>query len=269
MVKEITDEKIVCVCKCGLEFSISAETLNSMKSKSHEMWRTTLLGLYERTVCDACAEKERKEKEEKARLERLAMLQDSLRERETEAGFPSGFCCLEKPFMREAAVFFYKHREESVIVSGATGTGKTSSALYVLGLMLKENELRVKYYTRHGFFAEYVKAKTSKEDSEEAFLSRLNHLDYIVLDELVGKKGDSALSDSAQELLFNLVDGVYCGARRSKVWILGNFYQGALSRLVADVAPLKRRLKTSFRPAYFDMLPDESDVRVDESVVIE
>ena len=39
--------------------------------------------------------------------------------------------------------------------------------------------------------------------------------------------------------------------------------------LVSDVDPMKRRLQTSFKPAVFDLLPDESDVTVDESVVIQ
>ena len=263
MLLSINNDTANCRCDgCGFEFSIPA---NLPKSG---MYRDLLMGAYQRTKCDKCVAKERAEKEAEERRKRFLELEESLAEREGKAGFPKGFQCLNAPFMRQAAVFFYKNRDKSLIVSGETGTGKTSSALYVLGLMMKEREWKIKYYSRHTLFAEYVKAKTSNNDSEDAFLERLGWLDYIVIDELVGKKGDAMLSDSSQELLFNLVDGVYCNARKAKVWILGNFYDGSLDSLVSDVAPLKRRLRTSFKTDVFELLPDESDVVVDETVVI-
>lgn len=263
MLLSITNDRAYCKCDgCGLEFSFAAHAPEGI-------YKDLLLHAYQNTKCDSCVTKERREKAEREHQEYLAELAESLEKREEDAGFPKGFRCLQAPYMRQAAVFFYKNREKSLLVSGETGTGKTSSSLYVLGLMMKERELKVRYFTRQSLFAEYVKAKTSNNDSEDAFIERLDWLDYIVIDELVGKKGDAMLSDSSQELLFNLVDGVYCNARKAKIWILGNFYEGSLDTLVGDVAPLKRRLKTSFKTAVFELLPDESDVTVDESVVIQ
>ena len=87
-------------------------------------------------------------------------------------------------------------------------------------------------------------------------------------DELVGKKGDAALTDSAQELFFNLIDGAYSGERKAKLWILGNFYKGAIDNLVADPEPYKRRIRACFRPALFKLNKDESDVTVTQNITI-
>ena len=128
MLLSINNDTANCRCDgCGFEFSFPAHLPES------GMYRDLLMGAYQRTKCDKCVAKERAEKEAEERRKRLLELEESLEEREEKAGFPKGFRCLNAPFMRQAAVFFYKNRDKSLIVSGETGTGKTSSALYVLG----------------------------------------------------------------------------------------------------------------------------------------
>ena len=259
MVQAIANNTVTCKCDgCGTVFSFESNADFSRKS----IFNDVLMNAYNQTRCDVCAEKMKKEIEEKRHKEYIAMLAESLIEREIEAGFPKNFRGLEKPFIRQAAVFFYENRDRSLIVSGKTGTGKTSSALYVLGLMMAEKEIKVKYYTRQTLIAAYVRAKTSNDDCEDAFLERLAAYDYIVIDELVGKKGDAALSDSAQELFFNLIDGAYSGERKARLWILGNFFKGALNSLIADPDPYKRRIRACFTSALFRMNSDETDVNV-------
>ena len=248
MIQSIENNVVTCRCTCGTEFKIktTADVLNPQS-----IYGQMMLSVYKSALCTPCAEKKKAELAAEREKERLAELAESLIDRETKAGFPGRFRGLEKPFVRNAALFFWEHQNDSVIVTGKTGTGKTSSALYVLGLLMAKRELNVAYYTRQTLFASYAQAKRSTNDSEEAFLYRLGFYDYIVLDELVGKKGDSALSDSAQELLFNLIDGVYSGTRKAKLWILGNFYRGAIDGLVADPDPYKRRIRECFAQAIF------------------
>ena len=265
MIQSVENQTVTCKCDgCGTVFSFHSENDISKPNP----FTALIVQAWQDVKCNACAEKMKKELAEKRHQEFLEELADSLLEREEEAGFPQKFRGLEKPFLRQAAVFFWENRDNSVIVSGKTGTGKTSSALYVLGLLMARDYVRVKYYTRHTLFAAYNKAKTSNEDSEEAFLERLGWYDYIVIDELVGKKGDSALSDSAQELFFTLIDGVYAGDRRARVWILGNFFKGALNRLVSDPDPYKRRINASFKSALFKLNQDETDVSVSTEIPI-
>jgi DNA replication protein DnaC len=266
MIQNIEKNSVTIKCDgCGTVFSLHTE---ADLTDTENMFVAALRHIYGNTMCDKCAADRKKELARQKEQERRAALADSLLEREEKAGFPRNFRGLEKPYIRQAAVFFYENRDSSLIVSGKTGTGKTSSALYVLGLMLSENYLRVKYCTRQTLLAAYTRAKTSNEDSEEAFFERLGWYDYIVIDELVGKKGDAALTDSAQELFFNLIDGAYSGERKAKLWILGNFYKGAIDNLVADPEPYKRRIRACFRPALFKLNKDESDVTVTQNITI-
>ena len=265
MIQTIQDNTVTCRCDCGTVFQCHPEIDLNKKN----LFVQTMLSVYNKAKCDACSEKQKKQLAEERKQRWKAELAETLLEREETAGFPKNFRGLEKPFIRQSAVFFYENRYNNVLVSGKTGTGKTSSALYVLGLMMKENYIRVKYWTRQTMLAAYVKAKTSNDDCEEWFFDRLAGYDYIVIDELVGKKGDAALSDSGQELFFNLIDGVYSGERKAKLWIMGNFYKGAINNLVSDPDPYKRRIRECFAPALFKLNADGADVTVTKSVPID
>lgn len=222
----------------------------------------TLKNMYERYQCPTCIKKAEDEKEEIKKAEKRAELERSLDERMEKTGIPKRFRTLEKPYVRHAAEWLWLNREHSVLVSGETGTGKTSSVGFIVRLMMKSRYMSVRYCTRQTLFADYVRAKTTDGDNESYFLQRLGKLDLLIIDEMVGKKGDSKLSDSAQELFFNIVDGVYSEERDTKVWILGNFFKGAIEGLVDDPKPLKRRLVDSFKFAWFD------ENGVDETVSI-
>ena len=131
--------------------------------------------------------------------------------------------------------------------------------------MLKDNiDLRVMYRTWQMLMVEYLNAKTSGGDSEIRFWDKIDSYDYIIIDELVGRRGDSVkLTPSGHELLFNIVDGVYAGFRKTKVWILGNFYDGAIDKMMDDPMPTKRRIQEGFKIAWFDY-----DKPVDETIQI-
>ena len=129
---------------------------------------------------------------------------------------------------------------------------------------MKTSRPRVMYRTWQMLQAEFVKAKTSDGDNEFYFFERLDDLDYLIIDELIGKRGEATrLSPSGQDLLFNIIDGAYSLARKTKVWILGNFYDGAIDRLIDDPLPTRRRLQDSFKLAWF-----ERDKPVDETMRI-
>ena len=209
--------------------------------------------MYEKLLCPSCIAANEKAKETEMEQQFQAELLSSLDQRLAEAGVPKRFRNMDKPFVRHTAEWIYRNRDKSLLISGMTGTGKTSSACFVLRLLLRQSYISSRYCSRQGLFADYTRAKTTDGDNEYYFLSRLDKLDLLIIDEMVGKKGDARLSDSAQELFFNLIDGVYSQARDTRVWILGNFYRGAIDNLVDDPEPIKRRIKESFKVAWFDM----------------
>ena len=226
---------------------------------------------YERQICPDCTAKHEAEKRTAEAEQRKSMLLATLDDRMARAGFPEKFRKMDKPFVRDTAVWMWQNRQHSLLASGATGTGKTSSAAFVIREIMKQSRPRVMYRTWQMLQAEFVKAKTTDNDNEFYFFERLDELDYLVIDELVGKRGEATrLSPSGQDLLFNLIDGVYSEARKTRVWILGNFYDGAIDRLIDDPLPTRRRLQESFKLAWFERgKPVDENISIYEEIETE
>ena len=266
-IKEVlSGERALFTCpECGNEF----------ESDYHEPtdgFREVMQGCYDRMICKDCQNRHEAEEATKKTAQRKQALIATLDERMAKAGFQERFLHIEKPFVRSSAVWFWKNRFSSLLASGATGTGKTSGVAFVIREMMKDSRPQVMYRTWQMLQAEFVKAKTSDGDNEFWFFDRLDWFDYIIIDELIGKRGESTrLSPSGQDLLFNLIDGAYSMARKAKVWILGNFYDGAIDRLLDDPLPTRRRLQESFRLAWFEHgRPVDENVRIfDESELFE
>lgn len=221
---------------------------------------------YNCMICNQCAKERAKKKEMERLAEEAERKSKAVDEAMKEAGFTGIFHKLEKPLVRTSAEWIYRNRHKSLLISGETGTGKTSGAAFVARFMLQNDstELSFCYRTWQMLMAEYLEAKTSGGDNELRFWNRVDHLDYLIVDELVGRRGDSVkLTPSGHELLFNLVDGVYAGFRKTKVWIIGNFYDGAIDRMMDDPTPTKRRIQERFKIAWF-----EEGKPVDESIKI-
>lgn len=217
-----------------------------------------------RSICHECHDRQEQERAEREQKERERMLISTVTERMQEAGFVGVFAEMEKPWLRDTAVWFWRHRNDHLLACGETGTGKTSGAAFAIREIMKQGYPKVMYRTWQMLQAELVAAKTDDYDNEVKFFRRLNAYDYIIIDELIGKRGESAkLSPTGQDLLFNLIDGAYSGARKARVWILGNFYRGALERLIDDPQPTRRRLQEAFKIAWL-----EPGKPVDESLKV-
>ncbi len=240
MLIEIDKEGVAhCRCKCGALFDYGQIDVDS-----------SLGGIYrsiaDSAVCDKCIMEQRQQEQEKKLAEQRQRLAATIDDRMAAAGFPPRFAQMQAPFVRHAAEWLWHNQRRSLVMAGVTGTGKTSSAAFVARLILRERFERVRYCSRQGLIADYVRAKTSDDDSEAAFYRRIAALDILIIDEMVGKKGSGKLSDSSQELFFSLIDGVYSMERSTRVWLLGNFYAGAIDDMFDDPAPVKRRLADSF-----------------------
>jgi len=257
-IQEIKDNgTAILICpKCNKEFVM--DYTESDDPALAEIERSA----FENMPCEDCIRKSNEQIQARENAERSAELEHSLDERLAKTGIPPRFRILDKPYIRHTAEWLYRNKEHSILVSGETGTGKTSSAGFIVRLMMKQRHMSVRYCTRQTLFADYVRAKTTDGDNEAKFLQRLNKLDLLIIDELVGKKGDEKLSPSAQELFFNIIDGVYSWERATKVWILGNFYRGAIENLVDDPKPLIRRLNDSFRFAWFEANKVDESIRL-------
>ena len=106
--------------------------------------------------------------------------------------------------------------------------------------MLYSKELAVKYYTLSGFVAAVNRAKKS-DYGEEVFWQWVKKLDYLIVDEIAGRRGSEKLSPAGQDCFFTLLDMAYT-QNHTRIWLAGNIYAGSMEALFDDPAPVIRRL---------------------------
>ena len=200
--------------------------------------------------CPACTA-ERRRRELKRRAEaRLRELLANLPRLTAESGIPARYA-LEKPPVRFVAEWIYLHHDRNLLLSGQTGTGKSTSACFVAIELIKQDK-RIRYTTLRGLLNEWRKAKTSEwSDAPDVLLYNLCcGLDVLIVDEMVEK---ARISESGQELLFEMLERVYNGECRARVWLLGNFYTGSLETIFDDAEPVRRRLRETFTCGVIDL----------------
>jgi DNA replication protein DnaC len=242
MVKEVLPDgnSAVFVCpQCGKEFK--------------GFFMVELFDMYDKSICPACIRIENEKVRNQKATEKKQALLASVNDRMASAGFKGVLSTLEAPFTRHNAEFIWRHKDNHLVISGETGVGKTTSAAFVIRLLMKERKLKVKYCNFSEFHAEYVKAKINEQGfSETKFWERINNLDYLVIDELAWRKGANKLTGVAQELLFEIINGAYLQSRKCRVWLMGNMYNNAFEHLLDQPEPVLRRLQHSFTPVWFD-----------------
>lgn len=242
MIQAIKNGWAHCICQCGEQF-VFANTIRECDPFARAFQKRA-----EIAICPKCKQVRRDAEEalrKNAAEKRAQGLRESAVLRCKLAGFR--FADIIEPPVPQTATWLWSNRGGHVLLAGETGTGKTTSVTVVVKSMLMTGDFKCRYATRRELTAEYVRAKTDDADSEEHFWRRIGHLDLLVVDELVGKRGKERMSDTAQELLFELLDGAYSGHRKTRIWLMGNFYAGAVGNMVSDAEPFKRRLRESFK----------------------
>ena len=216
-----------------------------------------LRNMYERSRhCPACAERIKQEEErrelEAHKAEIIAKLPQLLESAGVEYLYchdrASGQLFVEPP-CRFVAEWIYLHRRENLLISGITGTGKSTSACFVAMKLIAE-ERRVRYTSLRRLLAEWRAAKTSDVDfAAEKMLRGIFTKDIYIIDEVIGK---ARVSESGQELLFEILESVNSGACSARIWLLGNFYTGSIEEIFSDPEPVRRRLQENFTCVVID-----------------
>lgn len=152
---------------------------------------------------------------------------------------------LRTPPVRFVAEWLWTRRESNIILSGTTGTGKTTSVAILIRELVKMGN-RVRYTT----LAELCDGwRAARSDHEHPYATRtfLEDIeegpDYLVVDECADK---SVITESTQEFMFRLLDDIASGRCTAKVWLLGNFYKGSVADIFGDEAPAMRRITENF-----------------------
>lgn len=225
-------------CKdCGKVFFFDADdSLMKEDSPLAESYRELLKNLR----CDSCADARDAAKKKQQEAVNLAILADTINDRMDITGIPENFRRLEMAYCRELAVELWKIKDSHIVITGETGCGKTSSMALVVRKMMYSKEIAVKYYTLSSFIAAVNRAKKA-DYGEEGFWQSVKKLDYLIVDEIAGRRGVEKLSPAGQDCFFTLLDMAYT-QNRPHVWLAGNIYAGSMENLFDDPAPAIRRL---------------------------
>ena len=195
-------------------------------------------------TCDECyptvvAERE-KEREAEERLDRETRI-DSLLE---DAGVRPKYRLVAPP-VRYVAEWIWSHRDHNILLSGETGTGKSTSCGVVVRSMIIESnaDIHVHYLTELLDTWREVRADQKHPGRIRWFLDELEDSDVLVIDECADKNVNS---QSTQEFMFRLLEDVANGRCKAKLWLVGNFYRGAVGDMFGDEAPAMRRIRENF-----------------------
>ena len=208
----------------------------------------------------AAENQEKKERTEKLRKLAFRTLPD---EAISSSGLPPGYCferatnkLLAAPIVRYAAEWLWQNRKSNVLMSGVTGAGKSTSAVFVAMKMIEEENAKLRYYTLGQLLSLWRSTRRSEDpEADLKFLWRLfGQNELTIIDEVVGK---ARISDSGQELLFDILEAVNNGECRSRIWLLGNFYRGSIEAIFADPDPIRRRIAENFICVRLD--PDKKE----------
>ena len=202
-------------------------------------------------ICPECQVAQEKSREDLAAAAVAKQMKEQLPKLCEASGLPRNYIhnkvtgeLFTAPIVREVAEFLWRNRSFNLLLSGVTGSGKSTSAAFVAMQLIAQGKA-VTYTTLGNLLAKWRDARKNDRRSTDTQLLHEIFFDQqiFIIDEVVGK---AKVSESGQELLFDILEAVNSGECRSKIWLLGNFYQGSIEAIFADPEPVRRRLQENF-----------------------
>lgn len=118
---------------------------------------------------------------------------------------------------RDLANNIQRNKNKSLLICGGYGTGKTRAAAANLSRLAEGGE-NVRFYRWADLSREYADVCRSESEKSSEFIKRLCKFSVLLVDD-VGKR---RLTETAGELLFDLVDKIYLGEVHCRLWITTN-----------------------------------------------
>lgn len=201
-------------------------------------------------LCQECADADCAEKEAQRIEQEKTDYQNRLADMAIDNGVPRGYIfhretgkLIEEPLKPEVFNWIWRNRNHNLLLTAKTGEGKSTSACMAAVRLIAEGK-HVRYAKLLNLLFEWRNVKKSDDRyALDRFFSTIGFLDVLIIDEAADK---TVISESGNEMMFELLDRVYDGELQTKVWITGNFRGGALKELFGDDDPVYRRLEENF-----------------------
>ena len=164
------------------------------------------------TFCEKCyAERQRIEEIEREKRQREDFL--------AKTEIPADFLVWDKAKgNNQLARQIHDNAEKSLFVCGKNDACKTRSAAFNLKLQVTKENRRCKFVRWSDLALGY--ARTCKISSENSKFYIDTFLSYDVL--LIDDIGKRRITETAGEMLYDMIDLVYSGASATKIWITSN-----------------------------------------------
>lgn len=187
----------------------------------------------------AAAESARKDAEYKRNRE------EALNRRIKDANIPAEYFSLLMPPVEIVANWLSARFDANILLHGATGAGKSTSAGYCARQYLLRG-FRVRWYSLSVLLDAWRAARCSGNSLDVPYLFRyLESLDLLILDEC----DKPVNTDSTQEMMFRLLEDVANGSSHARVWMFGNWYRNSIEDIFGNGAAARRRFDEAFQCA--------------------
>ena len=130
---------------------------------------------------------------------------------------------------RKLANAIWQNRGKCLFICGAYGTGKTRAAAANILRLVDAGE-KARFYRWADLAREYAEVCKSESEKSSEFIKTLCRFDVLLIDD-VGKR---RLTETAGELLFDLLDNVYLGSTHCRIWLTANLSVDGLSKRFAS-----------------------------------
>lgn len=185
------------------------ETYTSQKMDS---WIASLITTTEtKHACPDCSEKVKK-------AQFMEQQKIIVEERTRECGIPDNFREWDSSKgNKDLANAILNSHKKSLYISGHYGTCKTRAACANLLRRIKSGE-NGKYVRFGAIASKYQRSFSNGENAPESCIDSILDADILLIDD-VGKR---KITQTAGELLYEMLDRIYAGDTRCRVWITSN-----------------------------------------------
>lgn len=195
--------------------------------------------------CPACHAKHAAAESAKTEAEYKRNREEALNRRIKDANIPAEYFSILMPPVEIVANWLSARFDANILLHGLTGAGKSTSASYNAKQALFRG-FSVKWYQLAALLDEWRLARCSDNPLDVPYLyRRIESYDLVILDEC-----DKPVStESTREMMFRLLEDVANGTSHCRLWMLGNWYRGAIEDIFGNGAAARRRFDESFQCA--------------------